>query len=365
MASLRERKLKNGITRYVAIWRDPESKKQTSHPFDTKQAAEQFIADLEANGHQLSKVIDYVNKREGDGQTVQQVIEEHLAQLDGVEKATLAKNYAMARKHIYPALGEVRAQHLTRADVVGWINGLEVSPKTAKNIHAVLSSSLNTAVREGNLNTNVAYGVKPPKPIFTGAEFEAVFLSKFELEQIIEHTPKIFKGLMILLANTGLRYGEATALQGKDLSTDDDGRLVLQVRRAWKGTGTKDSMYLGEPKTRQSRRAVTLSRSSSAALRPYLTGVAADDFLFTINGHFIPHWIFRDQAWTTSLKAAGITSSPRIHDLRHSHASALLRAGVPMHLVSRRLGHSSIKTTVDKYGHLMTTDDATAADLLD
>lgn len=365
MASLRVRKLKSGLIRYVAIWRDSESGKQTSHPFDTKEAAEQFIADLEANGHNLSKVIDYVTKREGAGKTVQQLVEHHLEQLDGVEKATLAKNRAMARKHIYPAIGDIRAQHLTRADVVGWINGLQVAHKTAKNIHAVLSSALNTAVRDGHIGMNVAYGVKPPKPVFTGNEFEAVFLSKFEIEQIIEHTPELFKGLMILLAHTGMRFGEATALQGKDVSTDDDGRLVFQVRRAWKGTGTKDSMYLGETKTKQSRRTVTLSKANSNRLRPLIAGTKSDEFIFTVNDRFIPHWIFRDQAWTPAVNNSCVTSSPRIHDLRHSHASALLRSGVPMHLVSRRLGHSSIKTTVDRYGHLMTTDDAAAADLLD
>ena len=52
---------------------------------------------------------------------------------------------------------------------------------------------------------------------------------------------------------------------------------------------------------------------------------------------------------------------PRIHDLRHSHASILLGAGVPIHVVQVRLGHESIKTTVDTYGHLLPDAQAMAA----
>jgi integrase len=52
------------------------------------------------------------------------------------------------------------------------------------------------------------------------------------------------------------------------------------------------------------------------------------------------------------MQAAGIDKTPRIHDLRHSHASWLIAAGVPLPAIQRRLGHESITTTIDRYGHL-------------
>ena len=52
------------------------------------------------------------------------------------------------------------------------------------------------------------------------------------------------------------------------------------------------------------------------------------------------------------MKAAGLDPRPRVHDLRHSHASALIAAGIPLPVIQRRLGHESIQTTVDTYGHL-------------
>ena len=122
-------------------------------------------------------------------------------------------------------------------------------------------------------------------------------------------------------------------------------------------------MYLGVPKTKQSRRIVTLSVKQSTLLRGELQPGKPGDWLFTLpNGEPVTHWIFRDQYWARALKDAQIVQSPRIHDLRHSHASALLTSGVPMHVVSRRLGHSSIKTTIDTYGHLQSEDDASAAE---
>lgn len=73
------------------------------------------------------------------------------------------------------------------------------------------------------------------------------------------------------------------------------------------------------------------------------------------------------RAWGPALDELGdqLRARPRIHDLRHTHASWLIAAGVPLTLIQRRLGHESIKTTSDRYGHLAEGADAAAAAALD
>lgn len=363
MASLQIRTQKDGRKRFCVKWRDPKTKRQTSHTVDTEEGARALMADLERLGHDLAAVIAEREAGIKGGISIAEVVDMHLSQLSGIEATTIAKNRSMAARHILPAFGDMPAAELTRGMVVTWITSLPVAPKTAKNIHSVLSASLATAVREGIILRNVAYGVAPPKPRDGNCGIEPVFMPRVEIDRLIASTPERLRGLMRVLAYGGLRFSEATALRFSDLSIDSDGRIQLHIRRAWKNTGKKESMYLGVPKTKQSRRIVTLSLKQSTLLRGELRPGKPQDWLFTLpDGGPVTHWIFRDQYWTRALKVAGVVRLPRIHDLRHSHASLLLGAGVPMHVVSRRLGHSSIKTTVDLYGHVQGEDDASAAE---
>lgn len=73
---------------------------------------------------------------------------------------------------------------------------------------------------------------------------------------------------------------------------------------------------------------------------------------------------FHHHIWQPACDAAGLSPRPRVHDLRHSHASALIAAGVPLPVVQRRMGHESIQTTVDVYGHLAPDAYAGAAEAM-
>lgn len=206
------------------------------------------MADLERHNHNLAAVVMEREALISAEATIADLITAHLIQLDGVEATTLAKNRAMADRHIIPALGKITARELTRADVVTWINSLPVAPKTAKNIHAVLSSSLNTAVRDGVIMRNVAYGVTPPKARDENNGIEPVFIPRVEVDRLIACTPERLRGLMRVLAYGGLRFGEATALRFSDISVDESGRIQLHVRRAWKNTGKKSQCTSAFPR---------------------------------------------------------------------------------------------------------------------
>ena len=73
------------------------------------------------------------------------------------------------------------------------------------------------------------------------------------------------------------------------------------------------------------------------------------------------------RAWGPALDTLDgqLRARPRVHDLRHTHASWLIAAGIPLTVIQRRLGHESIKTTSDRYGHLADDADAAGAAALD
>lgn len=173
--------------------------------------------------------------------------------------------------------------------------------------------------------------------------------------------------LILFLATTGLRFGEATALTPSDIAGD-----TIRVSKSWRRS-RQGGWEIGPPKTRRSIRSV--------ALTPYVATLLDLDpgraFVFqTSTGNRVRHAGFTERHWRPTMtllrgeqlpagtradKALrgrtpldpGWTVTPRIHDLRHTAASWWLAAGTELHIVRDQLGHESITTTIDTYGHLM------------
>ena len=163
------------------------------------------------------------------------------------------------------------------------------------------------------------------------------------------------------MVGTGLRWGEATALTVADVDLDP-GAASVRVTKAWK-RGEQGTFRLGGPKTRRSRRTVTLPVDVLAAVAPLCASRSGDDLLFTgRKGARVAHQNFHGRVWTPLRAVLPEHRRPTIHDLRHTHASMLIKAGVPLPVIQRRLGHESIQTTIDVYGHLDASAGAVAAE---
>ncbi len=168
---------------------------------------------------------------------------------------------------------------------------------------------------------------------------------------------------------TGLRRGELLALEWGDIDLD---RAVLRVERSLEET--KAGLRLKPPKTKRGRRNITLPPEAVAMLREHrkqqielrlALGQGGQPVLVfsTIEGkHLKPNGLSR--SWRQTCKAKKL---PRVqfHALRHTHASTLIRAGVDVLTISRRLGHSKAAMTLDVYGHLMEGSDAAAAKVIE
>ncbi|MEI2715319.1 MAG: tyrosine-type recombinase/integrase [Nocardioides sp.] len=151
---------------------------------------------------------------------------------------------------------------------------------------------------------------------------------------------------------------------GEDDATDTPGWIAKQLQ-------PKHAMHehhLGYPKTPKSRRTVTIAPAVAAALTRLIDGRAPDDFVFTTRKGFPVHnGDFYRGVWRPLMKALAAEGiAPfRFHDLRHTHVAWLVAGGAPLPHIQARLGHESITTTIDTYGHLLPAGDELISGIID
>ena len=224
------------------------------------------------------------------------------------------------------------------------------SPKTIKNTAHLLSSTLRLAVREGLLARNPVEGVKLPKQR-QGVDDEEgdIFLTYDQFHRLHEATPDHYKPLVALLAGTGMRWSEATALEWKHINLEAG---TINVRQAWKKR--KGGWDTGPPKTQKGKRTVNAATMALVALAEQGVGQPGDFVFRTPGGAIVRHSNFYNRIWVPSCVRAGLVNPrPKIKDMRSTHASWLISNGVDLQAVQDQLGHESPETTRKVYAHLM------------
>jgi integrase len=226
------------------------------------------------------------------------------------------------------------------------------------SVHTVLSFALKKAVELDILPRNVANFVQLPKQ--TRREMDTLtpdecglFLDALKGERLA--------AMFSLALTTGMRPEEYLALKWSDIDLE---KGTATVRRALITNRTGGSWHFSEPKTKQSRRTIPLPVSTIQELRTHRRrqleaklklGTAWNDFdlVFAseIGTPLNPPNVTR--AFKKALKDAGIRTSVRLYDLRHTTATLLLQANVNAKVVSERLGHSTIVLTLDTYSHVL------------
>lgn len=280
----------------------------------------------------------------------------------------------IARAHLVPSLGSVpliglQPSHIqsyyTQMLESGRLDGKGgLSAQTVKHHHRVLYEALKHAVKHGTLIRNVAEAVDPPrsekKEMATlGPDDVYVFLDA------ARNTP--YYTLFYTALYTGLRRSELLALRWRDVDLDLATLSVVQTLHQI----PREGYVFREPKTKRSRRLVDLSPSLALLLREHRAKQASTMIL--LGRHVIPDdlvFCYPDgaplppnsvtKAFHNLAKSLGL-SSMRLHDLRHTHATLMLRQGIHPKIVSERLGHSSIGITLDTYSHVLPRLQAAAA----
>jgi integrase len=268
------------------------------------------------------------------------------------------------RNHIRGPLGNLQLGEIDHRVVQRWVGQLRkgigppcgkrarkaLSPKTVRNCHGLLFSIMQAAVRAKLIPGNPCIDTALPER----THHEMRFLTEPEFGRLLAALPEHWRPLVLLLASTGLRWGEAIGLRVArvDLLAKPPRLTVVEQLQETPGTG---EMFFTSPKTKRSRRTVTFTAKVAEALAGLVLGERMTTVFRSPRGQLVRTRNFR-RTWTKAVARAGLEGL-RIHDLRHTHAAWLISAGVPLTAIQHRLGHSSIAITSDLYGHLLPSVD--------
>jgi integrase len=295
-----------------------------------------------------------------------------------LQPSTLESYRSNVERYLVPALGDVPLDQLTAAQLSAFYSRLQhsgrhrsgqpLSLRTVQYCHGVIHKALGDAVRHELLARNVAMNATLPKVDLRGDRVAEIHAwTAEELRRFLDHTratPR--QSLWHLAAATGMRRGELLGLRWDDV--DLAGR-TLSVRRSL--SVIKHDARLKQPKTSRCR-TLRVDAATTAVIEArrreqdeHRTNAAAWRnewnlvFTETDGRHLDPMRITHE--FRLAARDAPVPRI-RLHDLRHTHATLLLQAGVPVKVVSERLGHATISLTLDIYAHVLPAMDADAAD---
>jgi len=280
--------------------------------------------------------------------------------------------------HILPVLGRTSIRRLRYQQIEALYDtllhpetGRRLAPKTVYEIHLIIRGALTDAHRRGLVTRNVALVARAPKQR-TLQRIEGVSLTEEELRRLLRTAAgHRYFPIYWLTAMTGMRRNEVLGLKWTDL---DVKKQRLHLNRGLVAVGYEVHQTRGKTKT--ARRAIDLDDTTVAVLEGWRAYQAAEFAAVGIDpGN---EWVFTDgdgepvhphavyEAFRRIVANAGIPAM-RFHDLRHTHGSLLIAEGVPVKVVSERLGHAHIAHTLQTYQHVlpgMQADAARAAERL-
>ncbi len=259
---------------------------------------------------------------------------------------------AIARRHVEEYLAMQHEQGTQHRPHSQRSQPARVSARTINISLMVVKQILKDAVEQGTLAQNPAAHVKPLRdPNEDGNRIH--MLQPEEIARLLDATEEPYRTLYLVAVQTGLRRGELLGLRWGDVDFE---QRRLYVQRSLGRIRDGDGYAVRELplKTRYSRR--TIDDLSETVVQALLALPAGDDpkhdyvFRSRVGSPLDPDSL--DRAYRRHLAVARLPEI-RFHDLRHTHASLLIAAGVHPKAIQARLGHASITTTLNTYGHLM------------
>ncbi|MDX2344866.1 MAG: tyrosine-type recombinase/integrase, partial [Acidimicrobiia bacterium] len=291
------------------------------------------------------------------------VAESWMAGRAALRATTRARDQSYLNSLVLPQLGDKPVGSVQPSDLETWVADLATdgkAPATIQKAWQITSGVFRLAVRDRLIALSPARDVQLPK-------IQRNEPTAFTVEEVMRLADTIdprYRALVLIGAFGGLRIGELAGLQLGDF---DPQRNLVHVRRT--ASDVQGQLIVGPPKTTKSTRTVVLPRSISNQLAEHTAHLAETDsaaWLFPApEGGPIRRTNWMRRVWKPALEAAGLDPDLGTHTLRRSQVALLIAQGEHPKVIADRLGHTSVKTVLDVYGHLYEGADKAAAERLE
>jgi len=347
---------RTGETTYMVRWRTPEGSHRKQGGFKKRPEAKRFLIGKEnevATG-------DYIDASRGS-MTFEKWWKDYRASVHK-RPTTWARDESVTERWFLPALGRKRLSAVTPADVRAVIDTMseKLSPTTVRTDYGVLRAIFAAAVEAELIRRSPCRGVKLPPE----RRAQPRFLSLAEIHRLADAIGDDHRALVYVAAIVGLRWSECAGLRVR--SCDFLRRTISVVETvAEVGGVTMDA----DVKSHASRRTVTVPKSVMDMLAEHLArrGRPGPDELVWVapEGGPLRAGNFRTRTWQPACVTAGFGTfiedkagrkhygGLTFHGLRHSAAGLLIELGTHPRVMQQRLGHASIRTTLDVYGSVL------------
>jgi integrase/predicted RNA-binding Zn-ribbon protein involved in translation (DUF1610 family) len=350
-----------------------ERRREIKGGYRTQREAQAAVAKIITAVHEQSYAVP-------SKATVKELAGEWLAAIRPTIRETTHASYAQHMHfHVLPFIGQTQALKVTGASLnrlyatlleSGRKNGKKgLSPSTVNHVHACLHRFFRDAMKWGWLPRNPADSADPPHQRGTERREMKTWTAE-QLRAFLDFTKEDdLYPLWHTLAMTGMRRGEGLGLRWEDVDFE---AARLSVRRALIPSGRE--VVVSEPKTARGRRSIAIDPETVAVLKTqaarqleqqaaWQEGWTDSGYVFTAeDGRYLnPEAVTR---WFRQAVKKSMLPKIRLHDLRHTHATLALQAGVHPKVVSERLGHATVSITLDTYSHAIPAMQEEAAALI-
>ncbi|HER8737385.1 TPA: site-specific integrase [Streptococcus pyogenes] len=278
-----------------------------------------------------------------------------------VKPQTYDATVTRLNRHIMPTLGNMKVDKITASDIQMLINRLSKYYVNYTAVRSVIRKVLQQGVLLGLIDYNSARDIILPRKQ-PNAKKKVKFIDPSDLKSFLEHLETsqhkrynlYFDAVLYqLLLSTGLRIGEACALEWGDIDLEN-GTIAINK------TYNKNLKFLSTAKTQSGNRVISVDKKTLRSLKLYQmrqrqlfneVGARVSEVVFATPTRKYFNASVRQSALDTRCKEAGIERFT-FHAFRHTHASLLLNAGISYKELQYRLGHANISMILDTYGHL-------------
>jgi integrase len=260
----------------------------------------------------------------------------------------------LLNRHIIPLFGQTPIQHLTEIGVMAKLaHRSDMSTSSQRKILLTLRLVIKHGIRQGLIGKDPTVDIPLPQQV-NQTDKDMHCMSTDQAQAFLDSCEGTrFGNLFTVLLATGMRQGELLALHVDDLIDDF---TAIRIRRTLSDDRNGRPKIRNQPKTAAGRRTIPIPELARDAIideRKQQVGSPHKLLFSTADGTPIERQNLIRRHFRPIVKAANLTEAMTIHDLRHTYATLALNAGVGVHLVSKMLGHASIKVTIDLYSHAL------------